>query len=171
MVDVLSPMTNVEKIPFYSDASGSKNLGFDCVFKQHWIAKMWEPGFIDQYEPSIEYLELYALIAGIITWQPAFKNQRIVVSCDNIAVVHMVNNNVSKCLKCMHLLRLLVLNCLIHNTRVFVKYINTKSNELADALSRGQMSRFWSLAPNMNKLPDVVHSDLWPLSALWNVVK
>ena len=63
MLDVVSPWDNVEVLDFYSDASASKTLGFRCIYQRAWIAKMWEEGFIEKCEPSIEYLELFALTA------------------------------------------------------------------------------------------------------------
>ena len=47
---------------------------------------------------------------------------------------------------CMKLIRILTLVCLDWNLRVFSQYIPTKSYYFVDALSRGQMARFWLLA-------------------------
>ena len=112
MVDVVLPLTNVEVLDFYSDASAAVDLGFGCILDGSWLCKKWEPGFIQEKEPSIEYLELFALIAGVLTWsETKLTNRRVVIFCDNMAVVHMVNKNASTCRHCMTLLRLLVLNC------------------------------------------------------------
>ena len=106
---------------FYSDASGCKTKGFGCFYQGKWIFGIWEPGFIESKNPSIEYLELFALIAGIITWQKDLSNRRIIIHCDNQAVVEMVNSNSSKCKNCMILIRKLVLNNLFHNRRIYVR--------------------------------------------------
>ena len=119
MVDVVSPLTNVEVLDFYSDASAAIDLGFGCILDRSWLCKKWEPGFIQEKEPSIEYLELFALIAGVLTWsETKLANRRVAIFCDNMAVVHMVNKNASTCRHCITLLRLLVLNCLTHNCRL-----------------------------------------------------
>ena len=54
--------------------------------------------------PSIEYLELFALAAGLLTWrdEPELKNRQITIFCDNQAVVDMINDMSSKCGKCMN---------------------------------------------------------------------
>ena len=135
MIDVISPFSETEILRFYSDASASKNLGFGCIFESSWIAQMWEPGFITECEPSIEYLELYALVEGVLTWSERLWNRRAIIFCDNISVVFMVNNNSSSCRQCMTLLRMLVLSQLIHNTKILVKFVSTKKNGLADVLS------------------------------------
>ena len=167
MIDVVSPMSDALVIPFYSDASAVVYLGFGCVYEDRWICSMWEEGFIQEYKPSIEYLELYALMAGILTWGKLLKGRQVIIHCDNMAVVHMVNNNASTCKHCMTLLRLLTLDNLIHHTKVWVRFIGTKSNDLADSLSRGQMTHFHTLVPFMRDNPDQLPQDIWPLSRLW----
>ena len=67
------------------------------------------------FKPSIEYLELAALCIGIISWGQYLTNCRIVIFCDNQAVVHMVNKLMSSCSNCMVLLRMLVLDGLKNN--------------------------------------------------------
>ena len=89
--------------------------------------------------------------------------------CDNIAVVHMINNTTSSCPHCMHLIRLLVLRSLQFNFRLFATYVSTKSNDLADSLSRLQFQRFNKLGGDrMNKHPETLPSELWPVSKIWN---
>ena len=169
MID-LAETIFASEISFYSDANGAKNLGFGCILNRRWLFGQWDQQFMVQNSPSIEYLELFALCAGLITWQdqPKLNNCRIVIFCNNQAVVSMVNNITSSCPQCMYLLRLLVFNGLIHNCRVFVKYINTKNNFLADALSCLDLPRFCRLGGNMmNTFPDNVHHSLWPLTKIW----
>ena len=167
MIDVLGKFVTSTEIYFYSDASAAANLGFGCLLNKRWIKGDWNAEFMKEHEPSIEYLELFALFAGMITWAKELSNYRIIVFCDNMAVVHMINNLTSSCRNCMLLLRLLVLNSLIFNRRVTVKYVKSADNFLADALSRGQMSHFRRLAPDMAKTPDVIDECIWPLSKLW----
>ena len=80
---------------------------------------------------------------------------RVVVFCDNFSVVHMINNSSSSCRNCMVLIRLIVLESLYQNVRVFAKHIRTKKNGAADALSRMQLKKFKYLrrAKNMDLEP------------------
>ena len=114
MVD-LSKTISATQINFYSDASTAVSLGFGCVDNDRWIFAQWEQGFIEQYSPSISYLELYALCTGIFTWQSELRDCRIVVFCDNQGAVEMINNLTSNCEKCMKLIHMLVLNGLKYN--------------------------------------------------------
>ena len=162
-------MFHAEWLGFYSDASASGDLGFGCYFDKQWIFTRWEPGFIDEYQPSIEFLELYALCVAVFIWQKKLKNMCIIINCDNEAVVHMINNGgVSKCKHCMRLLRLLVSNNILNNRRIFVRHVKSKNNFLADALSRMKIDLFFSLAPmDVKPVPEEIPIELWPLSKLW----
>ena len=167
MVDLAKVIALVQ-LKFFTDASASKILGVGGVFNNRWLSAQWEPGYIETLNPSIEYLELYGLVASILTWGEHLRNARITVFCDNSAVVGMVNKMASSCKNCMYILRLLALNNLINNRRVYAHHIRTEVNELADALSRLQYSRFWKLAPpTMNALPTPISPLVWPASAIW----
>ena len=136
MVDVDRFITS-EQLFFYSDASANPELGFRAVFNQKWLFGQWELGFIRECSPSIEYLELFALTAAILTWAEDVElcNNRIVIFCNNMTVVQMVNQVTSSCSNCMCLNRLLVLNGLIHNRRVFTRFVKSRDNGLSDSLS------------------------------------
>ena len=153
---------------FYSDTSKNVKLGLGAIYENHWICAKWGESFVQREDPSIEFLELFALTAAILTWGYLLQNIRIVIFCDNEAVVHMVNNLMSRCPKCMKLIRLLVLDGIVHNRRVFVKHVVSEKNLLADSLSCMQMTRFWKHAlSNMLLVPDDIHPSLWPFDKFW----
>ena len=124
-----------ETLDFYTDSSANHLLGFGCVYGKWWMFGQWEPGFIKLHDPSIEYLELAALGIAVITWGNLLRDTRIVIFCDNQAMVHMINNATSKCQNCMVIIRKIVLDNMRNNRRVFIKYVTSKSNECADSLS------------------------------------
>ena len=123
-------------IDMYSDASRNFDLGFGAYCGPEWTYKQWDSSFMNRHEPSIEFLELYALAVGVLNWIKIFKNKRIALFCDNEAVVHMINNASSKCKQCMILIRLIVLEGLVWNVKIRAKHVGTKANGKADALSR-----------------------------------
>ena len=158
-------------LSFYSDASLNAKLGFGAVFNNHWLAGQWNAKFIELCKPSIKFLELYALVIALTAWryESQLQNQKIVIFCDNQAVVHMVNNLASSCMHCQKLIRILVLQAIIFGQNVRVHYIASKLNHLADALSRLDFARFWRLAPkNMDPLPCKLPSQLWPIQKIWD---
>ena len=167
MIVVLGQFTTSQEICFYSDASAVKNLGFGCIFNSKWLRGDWNEEFITQKEPSIEYLELFTLTAGLITWASELSNCRIIIFYNNMAVAHMLNNLTLGCKNCMFLLRILVLNDLRFNRLVAARHVKTLDNGLADALSRNQMTRFWKLGAHINKIRDEIHDSVWPIEKLW----
>ena len=168
MIDLAVGPISALDLGFTSDASTSVNLGFGCTLGNSWIYAQWEPGFIDRVQPSIEYLELFALCTGIFTWEYELKIMRMKVLCDDQSVVWMINNLSSSCRHCMYLLRLLVLNGLQFNQRVVAQHIMGTDNKMSDALSRNQLDRFRHVAPpGMKQYPDKISEMLWPLSKLW----
>ena len=167
MIDIIGTRTTSTVIEFYSDAS--KTIGFGAVLNDRWICGDWCQTFLKQEDPSIAYLELFALCAGVLTWEdhPELCNCRVTVYCDNTAVVEMINSMVSGCKNCMYLLWLITLNGLKFNRRLTAQYINTRENCLADALSRNQMDRFHKLGPEMLDTPDQIPNWIWPISQIW----
>ena len=67
----------------------------------------------------------------------------------------------------MVLIRLMVLECLIHNVRVFAKYVPTDKNGKADALSRLDLDRFRRLDSSINQWPCKMPDQIWPVSKVW----
>ena len=155
-------------IGFYSDSSKNEDFGFGCYYNGRWLFGKWEPNFIKREDPSIAYLELFTLCAGILAWGKSIENQHILLHCDNQSVVQMVNSMSSRCKNCMYLLRILALENLVHNRKIEVVYIASKANFLADYLSRLMIKRFWQVAPPGTRImPDSVPEDIWPLSKIW----
>ena len=153
----------------YSDASANENLGFGAIFNNQWIFGQWEPNYISMLKPSIEYLELYALCAAVLTWGWPLRNTRIVF-CDNLGVVNMINKSSYTCRNYMYLIRLLTLSGLLDNRRVFARHVAGINNSLADSLSRLQFDSFWKLPPGtMARMPSAINRLIWPPSKMWQV--
>ena len=169
MLDMQKNLSSVE-LDFFSDASPGEFLGYGAIFEHHWLFGQWKPGFIKQKpQPSIEFLELYALSAAVLTWGHLIQNKRITIFCDNMGVVGMINSCTSSCKNCMFLLRLLILDNLINNRKVTAKYVRSQDNEKSDALSRLQLDRFWKLSSqSTDRSPTPVSSLIWPPSSVWN---
>ena len=170
-IDLSAPCISALNLNFTSDASANGELGFGAMFDQQWTFSQWEPGFVKKYNPSIEFLELFALLVGVFVWIDRLSNLRVIIYCDNEAVVHMVNNSSSSCKFCMVLLRKLTLKSLLHNTRIFARHIKGSRNIFSDLLSRLQINKFKKIAKEQNceisEFPEVLPGELWPLSKLW----
>ena len=97
-------IVTAEELDMYSDASKNFELGFGAYCGTEWSYGKWSDCDIARYNPSIEYLELFWVTVAVLHWLKLFKNKRIVLLCDNEAVVHMINNTSSSCKNCMVLL-------------------------------------------------------------------
>ena len=151
---------------FYSDASGK--IGMGAVYGNHYIVLEWNKTFIEKSKPSIEYLELYALVAAVVTWGPMLRDLRAIIFCDNQAMRDMINTGTASVLDCLTLVRLLVLQNLKWNSRIFIKYVESAKNILADSLSRKNFQEFWENAPDtMYKNPDPIPDWLLPPEKFW----
>ena len=129
-------------IDWHTDASGT--IGYGGHYENQWFARLWSQNFLSK-DPSVEFLELFAVTVLILLRGHNFWNKRICFFYDNQSVVHMINSSTSSCRNCMTLIRRITLHSLLFNVRIFAKYIDTKSNYIADSLSRNQMARFWKL--------------------------
>ena len=93
-----------EDIKFFSDASQNVNFGFGALHNSEWTYHQWEQHYIEGCNPSIAYLELYALTVGIFLWAEKLPNRRVIIFCDNESVLHMINSCTSSCMNCLKLL-------------------------------------------------------------------
>ena len=83
----------MDDLNFYTDASKNKYFGAGGYCDKSWYMVFWDKYFIEKYDPSIGYLELYAVTVAVVLWIERFKNRRVAIFCDNMSVVNMINNN------------------------------------------------------------------------------
>ena len=158
---------NSEEIDMYSDAAKSWKRGFSAYCGTDWTFGVWPRDFIENMNPSIEFLELYGVAIGVLLWIRKYSNKSIAIFCDNKSVCDMLNATVSSCKHCMILIRLIVLECMIRNVKLELKHVRSEDNGKADALSRLQFNRFRELGPNMKEYPEELPNSIWPVEKLW----
>ena len=164
----LSTKARCVRVNFFTDASRNKELGCGGISGKSWFHMRWDPLFIQNYSPSIAYLELFALTVGVTLWIHKYQNRKIAIFCDNQSVMHMVNRTTSKCKNCMFLIRHIVLLSLIHNVKIQVKYVTSKNNLLSDCLSRNKLKLFKKLAGRrVHRIPDPVPAKFVNMASFW----
>ena len=157
-----------DQIDMYLDSSRNFRLGFGAFCQNEWTYGQWNADFLNRAQPSIEYLELFAVTIAVLNWIKKFKNKRVILFCDNESVMYMLYNTTSSCPNCMHLLRIIVLEGLIHNVRIFARHVRSKSNQKADALSCLNIPRFRKCGGDkMDALPTRIPQVVWPLEKIW----
>ena len=162
-----------EDINFYTDATKNENLGGGICDNYMWMMGKWDKKWILDTDPSIEYLELYAVVAGVMVWcnEKRMNNKRLLLHCDNESVCFMINTNSSKCKNCMHLLKLLILEGLKNNLRFVAEHVKGTDNFFADFLSRQQVDAFFKRAKkegmDFRKRTPCTTDKIWPISKIW----
>ena len=161
---------NAQTLNFYTDSLRNFNLGFGGISDNQWMIGSWDE-FTKHVNPSIEYLELYAVMAAVIAWIAKYPDRKIILFCDNQSVVDMINNSTSSCRNCMILIRLITLQGLIHNVRIFARHVRGIQNKLSDALSRHKLSKFWEIVKcegrAFEEKPTPIPGEIWPLQKVW----
>ena len=60
-----------------------------------WMHMQWEGKFFEKFSPSIDFLELYALLTGVVNWVPHLSNCTVLFCSDNTLTVHALINKLS----------------------------------------------------------------------------
>lgn len=166
-----SKTLSADELFLTSDASLNPRFGYggfyhrkvNGEFKGSWFSQKWPPGFIKNSNASIEVAEMIGAATAIALWAPELHDRRVIIRCDNQAVMHMINKASSSCKKCMFLLRIITAVSMKHNVRVFCKFIDTKANRLSDLLSRLRTEVFQREAPQgVECNPTPLPTNLWP---------
>jgi len=132
----------------YTDASST--LGYGAYWQGHWFNSKWRT---NQQEYSIQWKELYAIVAAAQTWGHLWSRKRILFHCDNQAVTEIWRTGTSRSPELMHLVRSLYFIAANNNFTLLITHIQGSHNNIADALSRLQMERFFQLASQADTLP------------------
>ena len=78
-------------VEVFADVAGKPLLGWGAFYPAEgfWMYQKWDPVWFQEYQPSIDFLELYALLAGVVTWVPHLSNKTIIFRSDNTPTVHV----------------------------------------------------------------------------------
>ena len=143
--------TDAADLELYTDASSTHGCG--AYFQERWFHYDWQPHQQLSEQVSIQWQELFAIVAAALTWGHTWWQKRIRFYCDNLTIVNSWEGKSSKHPRIMSLLHLLFLTAAKNNFTISLKHLPGKTNEIADALSRKQFIRFFHLAPQAEQLP------------------
>ena len=151
---------------FASDASGSWGCGAHTT--DSWFQIRWD----EQSLPfSITIKELLPIMVAAVVWGTRWRAQKVLCHCDNQAVVAVLNSRSSKQPQLMHMLRCLFFVEASYGFELSASYIPTKANDLADDLSRNNLSSFLSKVPALKgsqvKIPTQLLEILVDTSGDW----
>ena len=94
---ITDKITHSSAIELFTDAAGNAKLGLGTWLPHLglWMYGQWEEEFFQQFNPSVDFLELYALLAGITTWAPHLMDCAIIFWSDNTPTVFALRNKSS----------------------------------------------------------------------------
>ena len=144
-------------LSLFTDASG---LGFGAVFGDLWFSSEWSPLLS---ECHINIQELFTIVAAVLTWGTAWRDQQILLFTDNMALTHVWRTGSSSDSTIMALIRHLFLFCAKLNINLLVQHIPGHTNQAADALSRLQVPRFRRIRPSAALHPSSIAPELWSI--------
>ena len=136
-----------DKLSLHTDSSGSSNLGCAAYFGGQWVQIRWPLSWGNNgFMSELSFLELVPVLLALMTWKSHFRNKSLLMFIDNEALVTIINKRTSKSKHVMPLVLLTMCN----NIQFRAVHIPGAQNCISDALSRYQMSRFRTLAPDTN---------------------
>ena len=144
------PWTTAAAMHIYSDAC---DTGYGAFYGSHWLQGTWSAALLEfakvHKRISMPFLELYALTQAAVTWGALWRGQRITFYCDAQASVAAVRIMRSRRDSMSLLLRLLFATAARHGFEFRCVWLEGKTNEIADRLSRGcDAQELRALLPN-----------------------
>ena len=132
----------------------STDKAFGGIYKHQWFQDVFpEELSCSDNALSMALFEIYPIVVACVLWGAQWSGLKILFNCDNEATVHIINKGRSKIPTIMKFMRKLTWCAATNNFMIYARYINTERNDVADALSRFQMTRFRRLAPQADRLP------------------
>ena len=96
------------------------------------------------------------MIMVAAVWGHEWSGRSVCIQCDNAAVVAIVNSGMSRDQDAMHRMRCLAFIMAKFNFLLVTSHIRGIKNDLADALSRGNVHYFHSNYPQAKAAPTVI---------------
>ena len=148
-VSFLMPPSQLPGKELTTDASGSWGCG--AWHGNRWFQLAWNDASL---QLPITVKELLPIILACKLWGIEWSGQCIRCHCDNQAVVANLRSRTSRDRHCLHMLRALAFIEARYGFHLQPLYISTRSNHLADDLSRNNLSSFLLKVPDANRVPD-----------------
>lgn len=150
----------------YTDSAGGKG-GFGIYFGGEWAHGTWPLSWVESgVTRDLTFLELFPVVAALLTWEAQFRNKKLLFHIDNQAVIQILNTKTSKSERVMNLVREMVLMNLNNNTHIKAVWVPSKLNRKADFISRSQWGHFRKEAPEANWWPTKINPSIWDICKL-----
>ena len=159
MMQAIVPV-QAPNITVTTDASGSWGCGAFWLEAHQWIQCSWQGAW---REVPIHTKELLPIVLAVATWGPQWRNSRILIKCDNMAVVNIISRSTSRDHLVMHLLRTLHFISAFYGVQLIAQHIAGSDNTIADAISCNLPQVLFSHAPEAEPHPTPIPEPLWEM--------
>jgi hypothetical protein len=122
--------SNRRRFAFTSDAS---DIACGGAITDQALVHLWSP---HQHSWHINIKELWSVYRYLYSWSPEFSRATIMIGCDNLTVVAWLNNGCAHSPLAMKFLRKIFWLCAKFDFHLMALWIPTKTNTMADAISR-----------------------------------
>ena len=78
--------TEASDMNIYTDASGTHGCGGYVYYSGDWFHD-WQPSQQLSKHTSIQWQELFAILAAALTWGHQWQQKKILFYCDNLPIV------------------------------------------------------------------------------------
>ena len=130
----------VGDVSLFSDASGS--FGCGAWWAHHWFQFEWPGSWGGR---NIMLKEILPVVLACAVWGPQWRGRKVVVHVDNEGAVAVLNSGCSKEGQIMHLMRSLFFIVAHYQVSLRACHVPGAQNGIADAISRNNLSLFFSL--------------------------
>ena len=147
---IRSPSRPVLKV--YTDASGKKGIGGiwnDQAFSVHINRR--------HRTKHINWKEMFAIYFAITLWAKDWIGCRVILMCDNSAVVDAINKRSIRG-ETIAILQLILLVAAIQDIELHAEWLPSEDNAIADALSRHQYERLTVLCKQLGICPTLLRN-------------
>ena len=144
------PAERVYLADVFTDSSES---GGAAHHQDHWFMLHWPAPMIQTPDASMTWLELIPVVVALLVWGAAWHGHRIRLHCDNMGVIAVWRRGWSRNPLIMDLIRHLSFLCARHRCHLDMVYVASRSNTLADALSRDRLDTARRVHPALHPAP------------------
>jgi hypothetical protein len=135
------------QVVIHTDASGVKGIG-GWWDNQHAYSTRLSRNYRDKL---IDWKEAYAVLFAFAKWGQLWAGHSVVVMCDNTVVVNAINSRSVRG-QAIDPLQLLFLTAALYDIEVSSKWLSSKDNWIADALSRFELEKIADIFPQFQSV-------------------
>lgn len=149
--------------------SSKKAIGVVCR-KNYFSARF--PEWMQAEQRNIADLEFLAILVSLKKWTKILAGKSIVLRCDNMSMVEVINSGKAKNRFLQHGLRELAMICCLNSIKIRCQHILGKFNYLPDLLSRWFHSaeyrrKFRALTVNWGYVRQHINPEMFKLTCDW----